>query len=102
MQKGRIEQRHGAWHLRYRVNGKQVTRKLADVNDRYRTERSVRPLADEILQPVNEGRESNGPMTLQAYVEQVYFPSIKQSAATTARPASLRDPFIPFLPRSKS
>ena len=25
MRKGRIEKRHGAWHLRYRVNGKQIS-----------------------------------------------------------------------------
>jgi integrase len=77
VQKGRIEQRHGAWHLRYRVNGKQVSRKLADVNDRYRTERSVRPLAEEILEPLNEGRAVVGPMTLKHYTEQVYFPNVK-------------------------
>jgi integrase len=77
MQKGRIEKRHGAWHLRYRVDGRQVTRKLAPFNDRFRTERSVRPLADEILAPLNDGRQVNGPMTLQQYAETVYFPSIK-------------------------
>jgi len=79
MQKGRIEQRHGAWHLRYRdSSGKQVTRKLADYCDRYRTERSVRPLADEILEPLNAGLQVNGPMTLQAYVDGIYFPSIRE------------------------
>jgi integrase len=78
MQRGRIEQRHGAWHLRYRLNGKQVTRKLADYSDKYRTERSVRPLADEILEPLNAGRQVNGPMTLQQYAEQVYFPNVKE------------------------
>ncbi len=30
MQKGRVEQRHGAWHLRYRdAEGKQRSHKLA-------------------------------------------------------------------------
>ncbi|HUE57089.1 MAG TPA: site-specific integrase [Candidatus Udaeobacter sp.] len=77
MQKGRIEKRHGAWHLRYRAEGKQVTRRLAPFNDKYRTERSVRPLADEILEPLNAGRQVNGPMTLQQYTETVFFPSIK-------------------------
>ena len=77
MQKGQIFQRHGAWHLRYRVDGKQVCRRLADYNDRFRTERSVRPLADEILEPLNAGRQVNGPLTLQQYVETVYFPSVK-------------------------
>jgi len=77
MQKGYIYQTNGAWHLRYRVNGKQVSRKLTDYNEQYRTKRSVRPLADEILDPVNEGRQVNGPVTLQQYAETVYFPNIK-------------------------
>jgi integrase len=78
MQRGNIVLRHGAWHLRYRdAVGKQVSRKLADYSDRYRTERSVRPLADEILDPLNQGRQVNGPMTLQQYAETVYFPNIK-------------------------
>lgn len=77
MQKGQIYQAHGSWHLRYRLNGKQVSRKLADYNDQYRTKRSVSPLADEILDPLNQGRRVNGPMTLQQYAETVYFPNIK-------------------------
>jgi integrase len=76
-QRGQIFQRHNAWHLRYRVDGKQVCRKLADFNDRYRTERSVRPLANEILEPLNAGRQVNGPMTMQTYIETVYFPNVK-------------------------
>lgn len=76
-QKGQIFQRHGAWHLRYRVDGKQVSQKLAEYSDRYRSKRDVRPLADEILEPLNEGRQVNGPMTLQQYVDTVYFPSAK-------------------------
>jgi integrase-like protein len=59
------------------VDGKQVSRKLADYNDQYRTKRSVRPLADEVLDPLNQGLQVNGPMTLQQYAETVYFPNIK-------------------------
>ena len=77
MQKGYIYQTNGAWHVRYRVDGKQVSRKLADYNDQYRTKRSVRPLADEVLDPLNQGLQVNGPMTLQQYAETVYFPNIK-------------------------
>ena len=76
-QKGHIFQAHGAWHLRYRVDGKQVCQKLAAYSDRYRSKRDVRPLADEILEPLNQGRQVNGPMTLQQYAETVYFPNIK-------------------------
>ena len=46
-------------------------------NDQYRTKRSVRPLADEVLDPLNQGLQVNGPMTLQQYAETVYFPNIK-------------------------
>jgi hypothetical protein len=77
MQKGYIYQNNGAWHVRYRADGKQVSRKLADYNDQYRTKRSVRPLADEVLDPLNQGLQVNGPMTLQQYAETVYFPNIK-------------------------
>ncbi len=31
MQKGYIYQTNSAWHVRYRVDGKQVSRKLADL-----------------------------------------------------------------------
>ena len=86
MQKGQIFQRHGAWHLRYRENGKQVCRKLAPFNDRFRTLRSVRPLAEEILEPLNNGQQVNGPMTLQQYIETVYFPNIK----TKLKPSTVK------------
>src|SRR5258708_32156855 len=76
-QRGQIFQRHTAWPVRYRVDGTQVSRKRAEFNDRYRTKRSVRGLADEILESVNAGQQVNGPMTLQQYAETVYFPNIK-------------------------
>lgn len=72
MQKGYIYQTNGAWHVRYRVDGKQVSRKLADYNDQYRTKRGVRPLADEGLDPLNQGLQVNGPMTVQQSAETVY------------------------------
>jgi len=77
VQRGQIFQRHGAWHLRYRVDGKQVSRKLTEFNDLYRTMRSVRPLADQILSPVNQGHESGGLQTLQQFIETTYLPHAK-------------------------
>ncbi len=77
MQRGQIFQRHGSWHLRYRVGSKQVSRKLADFSDLYRTEKSVRPLADQILSPVNQGLESGGLQTLPAFIETAYLPHAK-------------------------
>jgi integrase len=89
-QKGQIFQRHGAWHLRYRdENGKQKSRRLADYGDRYRSKRDVRPLAEEFLEPLNAGRQVNGPMTLQQYVETIYFPNIK----TKVKPSTYKGYF---------
>ena len=77
MQKGQIFQRHGAWHLRYRADGKQKSQRLAPFCDQYRTIKSVRHLADEILQPLNEGRHPTGPQTLQQFIERTYLPYAK-------------------------
>jgi integrase len=93
MQKGYIYQANGAWHVRYRVDGEQISRKLADYNDQYRTKRSVRPLAGEIIDPLNQGREVDGPMTLQQYAETVYFPNIKPQKS----PSTLQGQFQPVL-----
>jgi integrase len=74
------------------VDGKQVSRKLAEYNDQYRTKRSVRPLADEVLDPLNQGLQVNGPMTLQQYAETVYFPNIK----TKRKPSTFKGYFNLF------
>jgi hypothetical protein len=47
-------------------------------NDQYRTKRSVRPLADEVLDPLNQGLQVNGPMTLQQYAETVYLSNAEE------------------------
>jgi integrase len=78
MQKGQIFLSHGAWFVRYRIDGKQKSQRLCAFSDQYRTMRSVRPLVDDILEPINAGREVSGPMTLQQYAETVYFPNVKQ------------------------
>jgi len=93
MQKGYIYQANGAWHVRYRVDGEQFSRRLADYNDQYRTKRSVRPLAGEIIDPLNQGREVDGTMTLQRYAETVYFPNIKPKKS----PSTLQGLFQPVL-----
>jgi integrase len=87
MQKGRIEKRHGAWHIRYRdSSGKQVSRKLADYCDQYRSKRDVQALADQFLEPLNAGRVGSGPLTLQQFVDTVYFPYV----AEKKRPSTVR------------
>ena len=78
MQKGQLIKRHGAWHLRYWRDGKRVCQRLAPFNDTYRTERAVRPLIAEILDPLNEGRAPGGPQALQHFIEHTYLPYAKE------------------------
>ncbi len=57
------------------VKRKLVTRKLADICDQYRTERDVRPLLDDILRPLNEGKvDARSTMTLARFVDEIYMP----------------------------
>jgi integrase len=79
MQRGHFYRAHGAWHLRYRANGKQVSVKLVDCTDEYRTLKSVRPIAEPYLQTANSGRQADGHLTLQQYAETVYFPHAKKN-----------------------
>ncbi|MGC2734307.1 MAG: tyrosine-type recombinase/integrase [Candidatus Acidiferrales bacterium] len=57
---------------------KQAAKRLAPFCDRYRTIKSVRPLADDILRPVNSERESSGSRTLQSFIELHYLPYTKE------------------------
>lgn len=78
MQKGQLIKRHGAWHLRYWRAGKRICQRLAPFNDTFRTEKSVRGLVNEILQPLNEGRQTAGPQTLQNFIDVTYLPYAKE------------------------
>jgi integrase len=78
VQRGSILQKHGAWHLRYRLHGKEVSVKLADYNDDYRTKKSVRPLAERYLQPANQGTPGD-PQTVQQFIDLVYFPHAEKN-----------------------
>ena len=85
-QYGYIWREKGAWFGRWREDvlepdgtGKRVQRskKLADYCDRYRTESDVRPLLEDILQPMNQ--HSNGQsynMRLGQFVDDIYFPYV--------------------------
>jgi integrase len=88
MQKGKIELRGNCWLLRYRepvlVDGKvvmrQTSRKLATYSDEYRTEKSVRPLADEILTPINaKTAPAQSAQTLGLFIEHVYLPYVRET-----------------------
>jgi hypothetical protein len=59
---------------------KQRARKLADYCDRFRTERDVQPLLDEILRPLNQKRakpESN--LSIAEYVEDYYLEFVRDN-----------------------
>src|SRR3989442_13693272 len=88
-QRGYIFRKGGAWYLRYRddILGPdgtprrlQFCRKLADYDSiRFRSKAQVKPLADEILAPLNNGRvRPESTMVVEQFVEGRYFPDAKQ------------------------
>jgi integrase len=86
VQKGHIYRKGDIWMFKYwtykSVDGrkvrKQAAKRLAPFCDRYRTIKSVRPLADDILRPANSERESSGSRTLQSFIELHYLPYTKE------------------------
>ncbi len=60
------------------VERKLVTRKLADISDRYQRKRDVQPLLDDILRPLNAGQvDARSTMTLTRFVEDHYLPHVE-------------------------
>ena len=83
MQKGTLYERHGAWHLRYRVNeigpdGKprrrEITKKLCDADRRPMKE--VQELADGLLAPANRGGAAEGSLTIAEFVSSHFLPFV--------------------------
>jgi integrase len=73
MQKGHVFQAHGSWHIRYRLpDGTQKSEKLTDYNEQYRTKKSVRQLAEDVIHRVLH--EHRDPSTLQDFIELRYLP----------------------------
>lgn len=89
MQRGCIVRKGRGWYLRYYdtvldSNGKpfrkKLCRKLAEYCDRYRSEKSVRSLADEILNPLNAGRvRPESTMLVSGFIENEYLPYVQRS-----------------------
>src|SRR5229473_1082516 len=86
-QRGYIFRKGKFWFLRYSDSvlrdGKsvrvQLCKKLAPYCDAYRSEKSVRPLAAEILQPVNAGTQDvRSTMAVSDFIEAIYLPEVKQ------------------------
>jgi integrase len=62
------------------IKRKQRSRKLADYCDRYRSDRDVRPLLDEILGPLNAGRvDARSTMPINEFVEGHYLPFAREN-----------------------
>ena len=85
-QDGNIWKKNNAWYGRWwqdELKGGQIVRrrrarKLADHCDRYRSEKDVRPLLAEILQPLNNGKPSpQSTRTVAAYFDGFFLPYIK-------------------------
>jgi integrase len=86
MQRGSIYKKHGAWFLVYRVEEvvdgqpmrKQMTHRLAPVNDDYRTKSDVEVLAQDHLRPLNLGAVApESSMTVSDFAEKYFLPDVR-------------------------
>src|ERR1700679_1064668 len=98
MQTGTIRRRGNVWMLRYYEpvleGGKVVKRpkakKLATYSDQYRTEESVRPLADLILAPINaKTARPESPLEVASFLEHVYLPHVRETKKPSTQKAYL-------------
>jgi integrase len=96
MQRGHIFKYRKSWFLKYydvhlangQRAGRRACKKLADVNETYRTKADVRTLADKILAPINSGiitPESS--MQVSDFIENHYLPHVK----ATLRASTYKD-----------
>jgi integrase len=86
-QKGYIYKRYGYWYLRYSdtvtENGievrKQLSERLAPVNEDYRDKKSVKSLAAKVLAPINAGEvDPRSTMRIDEFVTTVYLPEVQE------------------------
>ncbi|HEV1993872.1 MAG TPA: hypothetical protein VGR03_06050 [Candidatus Acidoferrum sp.] len=87
-QEGYIWRKGHSWYGRWwddviedgRIVRKQRSRRLAIYCDRYRSEKDVRPLLEDILRPINEGRASpQSTLMVAEYVEIHYLPYAQEN-----------------------
>jgi integrase len=87
MQRGQIFRKGSSWFVRYwdtvMKNGiptrRRICRRIAPYCDRYRTKSSVKPLADEILSPINSGRAcAESTLAVDDYIARYYLPAVRQ------------------------
>jgi integrase len=95
-QKGYVYKKNGAWFVRFYENvigqDETITRtqraiKLADVDDNHRSKKSVMPLVEELLRPMNDGTYTPlGTMMIGRFYEQVYLPAaLRELSVSTMR-----------------
>jgi len=92
--KGTITRHRGFWCLRYReriregdtIKTVQRSRRLAPIDALHKTRRSVEPLAQSLLEPINKTPASYVAIRLGEFAEGVYFPHLE----TKRRPSTLR------------
>jgi integrase len=87
MQRGSLEKISGSWYVRYRtteidkesgtLRRKLVRKRLCTVDDEYRNESAVWPLADIELAKEIKGGIAEGAMHVADFVEKIYLPFVK-------------------------
>jgi integrase len=95
MQRGSLRRKSGAWHVRYRVTEvgadgqpcrRLVTKRVAPINDEYRSPRDVWPLADTVVAQETNGGMAEGSLSLSDFVTKFFLPFIKaKRSASTLR-----------------
>jgi integrase len=93
MQRGSLEQLSGAWYIRFRttevdsdgkIQRRLIRKRLAPINDEYRSARDVWPLADIELAKETKGGAAEGSLSVSDFVEKFYLPFVeaKRKAST--------------------
>jgi integrase len=93
MQRGSLRKKHGAWHVRYRVTEvgpdgqprrRLVTKRLAPINEEFRSPSDVWPLADVFVAQETHGGAAEGSLLVDNFVTRFFLPFVeaKKSAST--------------------
>lgn len=86
MQTGTIYKRHGGWHLRYRIDEigpdglprrREITKRLAAVDDDHRSKSDVREDADILLAQANHGGSAEGSLAFRDFVTRYFLPHVE-------------------------
>ena len=93
MQRGSLEQKSGAWYVRFRttevdsegkIRRRLIRKRLAPINNEYRSKQDVWPLADDELTKETKGGSAKGSLPVADFVEKFYLPFVeaKKKAST--------------------